>query len=511
MEDWLVDSLNWLTRRINRLQKSRVTSPPGGWVIGSVDGREPSDRTALVRLEPGEIDRHLYLLGASGSGKSRLLELLIRQELQQGGGFCLVDPHGDLTGSVLAHLHEEVQQAQREGTPRDRGRIVLVEPFREDGIAGFNPLDPNGGPLHPHIGELVAILRRFWASSWGPRMEELLRTALLTLARSKLTLLEAIPLLTQADFRARVVGALDDEGLRAYWQQRYDPLSDAARAGFSEPVLNKLGALLADPRLRAMLGQTERCLNLRRLMDEGAWLLVNCSRGELRDASYLLGSFFVAQLQSAALSRANVPEETRRPFTVFVDEFQHFRGEDFESILCEARKFRLRLVIAHQHLGQIDGGLQNAVFGNVATQVFFALSPQDAAIAGRRLEDGAALGHRLIHQPVGHALVCRRGKPPAWTRVLHVEPPEVPRRLLSTFVASLRRRHGKSLSAAEAEIQARVAGPASPTAGADEGFPDPPVTARRRRRKSAPAAADPPPPAPSPQPKNAQIREAEDD
>lgn len=448
IEEWLVDLLNWLTPRLCRAGRAR-RQDQAGWAIGeAVGGEGPGGRVALPQEE---LDRHLYLLGASGSGKSRLLELLIRQHLEQDEGFCLVDPHGDLTAGILAYLHE-----RHDGATGALERLYLLEPFREDGVIGLNPLDPAGGPLHPHLGELVGIFRRFWASSWGPRMEEILRNTLVTLALAGLTLVEAIPLLTRAEFRARVLTTVQDEAVRGYWHSRFDPLSDAARLTVAEPVMNKLGALLADPRVRAMLGQREGCLQIRWLMDSGAWVLVNCSRGQLRDASYLLGSFLVAQLQSAALARAEVPEERRRRFTLFVDEFQHFRGEDFESILCEARKYRLRLVLAHQHLAQLDPRLQSAIAGNVATQVLFAVSPGDAAVAGRRMEGGTSLAQRLIHQPVGHALVCRRGLAPVSTRIQTVTTPEVEVGALARFAAALRANHGVPLSQAEAAIAARV-------------------------------------------------------
>ena len=498
----------------------------GAWALGLPEVRDRLEGGMPVCLVDRELDRHVYLLGASGSGKSRLLELLIRQHLRQRSGLCLVDPHGDLTQSVLTFLHEEVRIAEQAGTPLDLERLYLVEPFAEDGIVGLNPLDSGGAPLHPHIGELVGIFRRVWASSWGPRMEELLRTALLTLAQAGFTLAELPALLTDTAFRSRVLEAVTDEPVRDYWTQRFDPLSDAARSAWTEPVLNKIGALLADPRLRAMLGQCEGTLDLRRLMDQGAWLLVNCSKGQLRDASHLLGSLFVAQLQAAALSRADLPEAERHPFTLFVDEFQNFRGEDFETILCEARKYRLRLVLAHQHLGQLDPALQNAIFGNVATHLFFAVSPRDAGVVARELADGGTAASELVHLPVGQALLHRRGQTPVRLRILPVLTPPVEPSALRHFAAGLRQSHGRPLAEVEGEMRRRLAPPpatppmlelqpAKPSMPAKQTKPSRARPAQPREsvhgdRSNRNPAKNPAPPAPSaalPHP----IQEADDD
>lgn len=478
MEEFFVSLLNRLSARGPRRERGerRPLPEPHGWLLGTPDSPGlPGESGAPVTLEEAELDRHCYALGRSGCGKSRFLELLLRQHIRQKCGFCLIDPHGDLLQSLLAFLYEE--WCRREGTPNpvDLQRLYLVEPFREDGVVGLNPLDPGGGLLYPHVGELVGIFRRVWANSWGPRMEECLRSVLLALGIAGYTLTEVAPFLTEERFRAHVLSRVPDEAVRAYWAGRYDPLSAAARAAISEPVLNKIGALLADPRLRAMLGQRES-LDLRRRMDEGSWVLVNCSKGQLRDASFLLGSFLVAQLQAAAMSRADVPEERRRPFTLVVDEFQNFRTEDFETLLCEARKYRLRLVFAHQHLGQLDPSLQNAILGNVATSLFFAVSPKDAGIVARSFPDGDVTVPGLVHLPVGRALLSRKGQPPVRIRVPETLTPDVDAAALARFAASLRQAHGRPLPEIEAEIRQRqelpLAGPEPAELRPGGGSPD---------------------------------------
>jgi hypothetical protein len=441
MEAWLVQFLNSLTPTLARVALRR-SNPHGssGWLLGTVLGAGADRDTPSVVLQDSELDRHVYVLGASGAGKSKLLELLIRQHIQQRAGFCLIDPHGDLTSNVMAYLWDESRRGDEDAVAAILDRVYLVEPFRSDGVVGLNPLDPGGAPLYPHIADLVAIFRRFWASSWGPRMEECWRNCLLALALTGNTLTEVSSFLTDPAFRSQTLGRVADEAVLAYWHGRYEPLTDAMRSAVAEPVLNKVGALLADPRLRCMLGQTDHCLNLRQLMDEGAWLFFNCAKGQLRDTAYLVGSLVVAQLQAAAMSRADLLERDRQPFTVFVDEFQHFRSDDFETILCEARKYRLRLVLAHQHLAQIDAALQNAIFGNAATHVFFAVSPHDTAIIARELADGPAVAQTLVHAPLGQALVHRRGQASVRNRIFPVLTPPVDDQVLSQFMAAIRQR-----------------------------------------------------------------------
>lgn len=496
MDDLLTNFLNWLTQQYHAWKRKRVGEVlPSGWVVGTgVAAR--SAEAELVTLSDQELAHHIHVVGGSGSGKSKSTELLVREHIQQGAGFCLVDPHGDLIEAIVAYLAVERRNKRQLGEPFNLRRVVLVEPFRESGIIGINPLDPGGGPLHPHIGELIAIFRRFWSSSWGPRMEELLRNSLLALALTGNTLVEVIPFLSDAAFRTQVLSQVEDEAVTSYFRDRYDALADPARQTMAEPVMNKMGALLGEPRLRATFGQREGTLNLRQLMDEGAWVLLNCAKGYLRDASYILGSFIVAQIQAAAMGRAEIPEAERRPFTLLVDEFQNFRGEDFETILCEARKYKLRLVLIHQHLGQLDPSLRNTTFGNVATRLIFAVSATDAALIARGLPDEAGMLPNLTQQSVGHALLFRRGQPIQPVKILPVQTPTIPRTRLLRFATALRRQYGRDLPAIEAELRSRRVGETRqlslPTGG--------------RRCKSLRSTT-----APSPAPSTPSIKEAADD
>lgn len=419
----------------------------------------------VIALENPTIDRHLYVIGSSGAGKSKLLELTIRQHLTSGMGFALLDPHGDLTRDVMRFLYSESARSKI-----DLDRVRLIEPFRTDALTGFNPLDPAGGPLHPHISSLIASFRRLWANSWGVRMEDCLRHTLHALALAGFTLAEVIPFLTDPAFRARTLARVDDDWVKDYFAARYDPLSDAARQAVAEPLLNKMSALLADPCVRAMLSQREHGLNFRALMDGRAQVFINLSRGRLGGNSSLLGSFLVSQVYSAALSRANVPEAARKRFSLFVDEFQCFTGDGFETLLSECRKYRVRLIAAHQHLDQLDPSLRNSVFSNASTHIAFSTSPQDAAAIAREFTGGADLARELVHLPPRHAFLHRRGQPTLRFEVLPVPSPKVGEAELESFMADLRARHGRPLSQIEKEINARRI--------LRSATPDPPVVGR---------------------------------
>jgi hypothetical protein len=415
-----------------------------------------------MSLAPAEIAHHLYVLGGSGGGKSKFLELLVRLLILHDVGFCLLDPHGDLTQNVLAFLYEEAERRAARRDPISLDRAYLYEAFEPE-VIGLNPLDPGSGCLYPHVSTLVGAFRRSFSSSWGPHVETLTRNAFLTLAYAGKTLADAPRLLTDSPFRGDLLRRVTDPAVRDYWTRRFDTLGDAPRRALVESLLSKLeGGLIADPRLRAMLAQ-ERTPNLRRLMDSGAWLLFNLSKGQLRESSSLLGSLVVAQLQTAALSRADQPESERRPFVLLADEFQNFQGDDFEMILSEARKYRLSLVLAHQATAQVGPSLLASVFSNVGTQVFFALSPQDAAAVSRGFSEGSVAEESLVHLPRGSAVLRRRGKPAERVQVLPVHTPAVDPPAVDAFRRSLRSQHVSPAPSPEA-LPARPSGPVPPAA-----------------------------------------------
>ena len=350
---------------------------------------------------------HAYILGASGSGKTFLIYAMIRNLIRQHQGFCVIDIHGDLTQMLLAHLSsigltEEIRKEVSD-------RLILFEPYEQDWAPSFNPLHMrNERQAYQQASDMHERFKSLWADvNWGPRMLEVLRNALLTLSLAQLTLCDAGRLLTDRNFRTRAIEAVHDPILRAYWTERFEPLSDKMKAVYAEPVINKLTLLTDDLYLRHVLSQRQSRLDFRAMMDQGKWVLVNISKGIAGANARAIGSLVVSKLRTAALSRVDVPENRRRPFFLFVDEFQNFLHYNFEEILSEARKFRLALILAHQHLDQIDRSMCQAIFGNIGTMILFRLGHYDVHELAHSLTNVAKiqLSEQLMQLNVGEALI----------------------------------------------------------------------------------------------------------
>ncbi len=366
--------------------------------------------------------KHLYLLGATGYGKTKLIEALIRQDMLRQNGFCLIDPHGDLTRNLLCFIARNFQESDELAR-----QLILIEPFNHNWAIGFNPLQSVGQPF-PAMLELVEIFRRFWGNAyWGPRMDELLRNTLLTLSENNMTLLEARPLLTHEGFRQKLIENVSFGEVKDYWFYRYNPLTERMQAIYREPVLNKISAFVTDPSIFRILGQRQSTINFREAMDQGKWILMNLSKGQLKQNIRLLGTLFLAKIKQAALSRVDTPEEERRSFFVFVDEFQNFIGNDFEEILSEARKYRLGLTLAHQNLDQLPKELGSVILGNVGTEIFFRLSHHDAAQISSEMDqkERHLIERRLIDLKVREAYLKVKGQRPRLLRTPFVPPIEV--------------------------------------------------------------------------------------
>jgi len=225
--------------------------------------------------------RHLYILGATGTGKSKLLEFLIRQDILTGRGLCLIDPHGDLFQSILHFLAGYCSEDNDpEIAEKISKRLVLIDPACTDWVMGFNPLEAIGVNPYSQALEFMGILKKLWSDAyWGPRMEELMRNTMITLSLHGYTLLEAKTLLTDPLFRGRLVADLPEGEVKEYWLYRYNQLSERMQSTYREPILNRLSVFLSDPSIRIMVGQKKSTINFRQIMDQGKWLLVNLSKG----------------------------------------------------------------------------------------------------------------------------------------------------------------------------------------------------------------------------------------
>lgn len=294
----------------------------------------------------------------------------MKQDIQAGQGIALLDPHGDLVERILANLPED----------RKDDLIYFNVPDFKHPLA-FNPLErvsPEKRPLA--ASGLLEVFKKLWTDSWGPRMEHILRNALLALLdQPQATLADVLRLLADRDFRRDAMTRIANLQVRDFWLREYESYPARFRIEAIAPIQNKVGAFLANPLLNRILTQPRSAFDLRRVMDEGRILLVNLAKGKIgEDSAGLLGALLVSRIGLAALSRADMPEESRRDFCVYLDEFQNFTTLSRANMLSELRKYRVSLILAHQYLSQLDEQLRDVILGNAGTIISFRLGLADA-------------------------------------------------------------------------------------------------------------------------------------
>lgn len=320
---------------------------------------------------------HIYVLGQTGVGKSTLIETLAHGDLRTGRGFCVLDPHGDLAKK----LQTAVERCGRE--------YIYLDAAQPDQPYGYNPLRTVRADKIPlAVSGLLDAMKKLWSDAWGVRMEHVLRNALYALIeREGSTLPDILRLFSDRSYRRLVTRSTQNPVVRTYWIQEFEKYTDRQRAEVIAPVQNKLGGLLTNPRLYRILVAPEIPISFRLLMDEGGILIANLAKGRLgEDSASILGSLMVATIGQAALSRAEAAPSARRPFFLYVDEFQTFTTLAFASLLPELRKTGVGLTLAHQHLHQLEPDIRHAVLGNAGSLVCFRLGVEDAALLGREFE-----------------------------------------------------------------------------------------------------------------------------
>ena len=314
--------------------------------------------------------RHMYIIGKSGTGKSVLQENMIFTDIRAGNGLAVVDPHGDLVEKVLDLV------------PSNRvNDVIYFNPSDVDYPIAFNPLE-TVDPKYRHLvaSGLVGVFKKIWADSWGPRLEYILRNAILSLLEyPSSTLLGITRILVDKYYRKKVLEKVADPVVRSFWIDEYDNYNEKFRTEAISPIQNKIGQFLSSAVIRNIVGQPKSTIDLRKIMDEKKVLLMNLSKGRGgEDNSALLGAMMITKIQLAAMSRIDMAEEQRKDFFLYVDEFQNFATESFATILSEARKYRLNLIIAHQYIEQLGDVVKAAVFGNIGTMVVFRIGADDA-------------------------------------------------------------------------------------------------------------------------------------
>lgn len=339
----------------------------------------------VIRIEREDRRRHMYIIGQTGTGKSGFLGELIRQDIQNGEGVCVIDPHGDLVEDALKSV------------PKERAEdVILFDPSNVQNPMGLNLLEYDEN--YPEqktfvINEMIKIFDKLYdlKSTGGPMFEQYMRNAMLLIMddpASGSTLIEISKVLSDEEFRKYKLSKCKNFTVKNFWEKEAQKAGgEAALANMVPYITSKLTQFISNDTMRPIIGQQKSSINFREIMDNRKILLVNLSKGKIGEMNaYLLGLVIVGKILVSSLSRTDIPQEDRKDFYFYIDEFQNFTTDSISTILSEARKYRLSLNIAHQFLGQLPEEIQKSVFGNVGTMVSFRIGPDDAEFMAKQFK-----------------------------------------------------------------------------------------------------------------------------
>jgi CxxC-x17-CxxC domain-containing protein len=326
--------------------------------------------------------RHFYVVGKTGTGKTTMIQNMAIQDIQNGKGVAIVDPHGEFAETVLRSV------------PSNRiNDVIYFNPADQECPIAFNVMEKVDTEYRHLIASgLVGVFKKIWADSWGPRLEYILRNAILGLLEYPgSTLLGVTRILVDKHYRERVVEKITDPVVKSFWVDEFTKWNERVLQEVISPIQNKVGQFLSSALIRNIVGQTKSAFSIRELMDQEKVIIMNLSKGRIgEDNSALLGAMMITKIQLAAMARVDIPEEERKDFYLYVDEFQNFATDSFANILSEARKYRLNLILAHQYIGQLmtdtSSKVRDAVFGNVGTICLFRVGAEDAEFLEKEFE-----------------------------------------------------------------------------------------------------------------------------
>lgn len=323
-------------------------------------------------IKRGDRRRHLYVVGKSGTGKSKLLEMLVQQDIVNGKGVGVLDPHGDLVDNILRMVPEERMKD-----------VIYFDPGDTEFPIAFNPLEKvdEKYKMQLTIG-FIDIFKKLFGTNWSDRLEHVLRyTTLALLDSPNTTVLSILKMLSDKNYRQSIVARIKDSVVKNFWVNEFAGWSEKFDAEAITPLLNKVGQLVSTNMVRNMIGQPDNTFDIRDIMDNKKILLMKVSKGLLgEENSQLLGSMIITKVYQSAMARADMREEEREDFYFYVDEFQNFATDTFSEILSEARKYHLCLTIAHQYIGQLNDEVRKTVFGNVGSMISFRVGAEDAVV-----------------------------------------------------------------------------------------------------------------------------------
>lgn len=350
--------------------------------------------------------KHVYTIGKTGSGKTTFLKRLFLQDVAAGHGVCVIDFHGDLSEELLRLIPSDKVPDTIYFNAADKNRPI-----------GFNPVQAHRhSEIESTVSDLMTTFEHQWGEiGWGPRMAQALRNTLFLIVTAgyygePTTLLSVTKVLTDREYRKSLMAYCNNQTVLDYWEKSFGPLSPSKREERINPVTNKFDELTSFELMQNILGQPNTKIDVKRVMDTGQILIVNLSKGMIgKDNANLLGSLIVSHIQGLAMARAHVPEDQRKPFFLYVDEFQNLSTKSFSEILSESRKYRLGLVLAHQYTDQIHEDIFNAIKGNVEAMMIFAISGGDAD--KYRHETKPFNSEELTGSSVGEAVFVRNATP----------------------------------------------------------------------------------------------------
>ncbi|MBU4204708.1 type IV secretion system DNA-binding domain-containing protein [Patescibacteria group bacterium] len=319
--------------------------------------------------------RHVYVIGKTGMGKTVLLENMAIQDIKKGNGMAFVDPHGEASEGLLDFI------------PSKRvNDVVYFNPADIDFPIAFNVMEQvDFRYRHLVAGGLMGVFKKVWPDVWSARMEYILNNTILALLEyPESTILGVNRMLADVEYREKVVAKVTDPVIKSFWVNEYARYTQRYEIEATAAIQNKVGQFVSNPLIRNIVGQVKSTIDMRKIMDEGKILILNLSKGRIgEDNSRLLGALLITKIQLAVMSRVDIPEEKRRDFYLYVDEFQNFATMSFANILSEARKYRLSLTLGHQYITQMEEEVRDAVFGNVGTLILFRIGAEDAEFLER--------------------------------------------------------------------------------------------------------------------------------
>ena len=330
------------------------------------------NRDTIFGIKDIDRRRHVWAIGKTGTGKSTLIANMAIDDIKKDRGLAVIDPHGDLCDIILNYIPKRRINDVIYFNPADTGNPIVI-----------NPLEvTNSEEAELVVSGIVSIFNKIFGFSWGPRLEYILRNSLYTLALVPNSTLKDVPLLlTNKAFRQKVENTVSDPSMLSFWRDEFDKMPDRLQAEAISPILNKVGQFVTSPLIRTVIGQPKSTIKLDDVMNGGKILLANLSQGRLgEDNAALLGAMLITKFQLAAMHRVALPEEERKDFYLYVDEFQNFATGSFIKIMSEARKYRLDIMLANQYMAQIPDEVTKAILGNAGTVMTFAVGANDADI-----------------------------------------------------------------------------------------------------------------------------------